>query len=368
MRIPVGVSTRVQRITRVRAARRGTRARVLQDDALLRPGWYLRSGETVWRHWRAPLPEHLRLSKGETRQTPARSNAPRALRIVSSTLQRAFPPVTFRSRRGSGTYPIAVAADDGGLVLLDPARGRVARTYGARSIDPEYVELRRRFERHLPTPAFEVVDDGRLLVEEFVEGSHFAGLDGPDQASVVRGVFRRYASLAAHEGEGDSRGSVSAALAAVRAGQLPDEVHDLLGSPELVSMSGRWPLVPSATDASVKNLIITSSGSATPIDLGNIRLDPFFYYPVGLVTMARGEVLTQYSAGRMDDAVGTLFSAVGCPYPLDERSRSVLLALRSALTSHREATASGTFDQAAFDCAMARRWSLLWSGRPASFT
>ena len=256
MRMPVGVSTRVSRLARVRAARLGTRARVRQDDALLRPGWYLRSGETVWRHWRAALPQHLRLSKGETHPKRVSSTALRALVMVSATLQGALPPVVFRSSSGSGTYEIAVAADDGGLVLLDPAQGRVARTYGARSIDPEYVELRRRFERHLPAPSFEVVDGGRLLVEEFIEGSHFAGLNGNEQVSAVREIFRRYASLAAHEGEGDSRELVSAALAAVSAGsagQLLDQVHDLLSSaPELVSLAGQWPLVPSATDASVK--------------------------------------------------------------------------------------------------------------------
>lgn len=356
--------SRWERLLRTHALRAGRRDLIRTEEDLLAPGLYLRSGETVWRHWRARLPDHLRLSKSGQGHASA---SPR--QRISSTVQRWLPPLALRVGRDSrGPFTIAVAADDGGLVLLAQDRGQVARTYGSREIDSDYVALRRRYERHLPTPSFEVAGEGRLIVEEFVVGRHFAELAPSHQVDVAKEVFARYTSLTRDESEGFAQDWVEESLRAVREGNAPAEVAQLLQAEGLPLSSPQWPTVPSATDASVKNVIVRPDGSPVLIDLGNLRLDPFFYYPVGLVAMARGHVLEQFLTGDLDAELNELYAAAGARPPLGEDGKKALLALRLAMTSHREAVSHGPFDQTVFDAALARRWSSLWSGRPASFS
>lgn len=341
---------------------------MLQQEELLRPGLYLRSGETVWRRWSVALPEHLRLSKAQRDTSATGPPTSRALNFIGAVVQRLLPPVVFWvDRQGAGTYPIAVATHDGGVVALHPEEGKVARTYGSRHLDAEYTALRTRFSRHLPTPSFEVSPDGRLLTEDFVRGQHFAGLGEADQLQVVRRVLRSYASLTEHEGEGDCHAAVTDAVRAVREGNPPAGVADLLSGFDLARRSAPWPLVPSATDASVKNLIITGDGRPVAIDLGNLRLDPFFSYPLGVVTTARGVVLEQFVAGGLDEELTALLGAAAPDFPLHGAGPEALLALRLAVVSRRAATTTGSFVQAVFDDSLARRWSALWSGRPPAF-
>ncbi|MGC5616759.1 hypothetical protein [Georgenia sp. Z1491] len=362
MMLRAGWATRMERLSRTRGARRRTRELARTAEHLLRPGLYLRAGESIWRHWRAVLPRHLRQSKLD-----ARSGTPRAL--IVNAAHRLLPPLVLRVGRGrGGSFSIVVSADDGGLVLLAPEHGRVARTYGSRRIDDDYVSLRRRFETHVVTPAFEVRDGGRLLVEEFVHGDHFLDLEPDHQLGVVRDLVRRYAELGTHEGEGDSRDPVATTRAAVARGSPPGEVAELLSSSRIEAWSRAWPLVPSATDANVKNLIIRSDRTPVLIDLGRIRLDPVFYYPVGVVVMARGHVLDRFLAGDLDDDLHALAPGGTAQNRLDDEIRRSLLALRVAMVSYRRASTSGTFDRAAFDDILAYRWSALWSGVPATYT
>lgn len=362
MMLRAGLTTRWGRLSRARGARRRTRELARTAEHLLRPGLYLRAGESVWRHWRAALPPHLRQSK-----LGARSGTPRAL--LAAAAHRLLPPLVLRVGRGrGGIFSIVVSADDGGLVLLAPAEGQVARTYGSRRVDDDYVDLRRRFETHVATPRFEVRDGGRLLVEEFVHGRHFLDLEPDHQLGVVRDLLRRYAVLGTHEGEGDSRVRVATTLAAVSRGSPPGEVAELLATPRIEAWSRAWPLVPSATDANVKNLIVRPDRTPVLIDLGNIRLDPVFYYPVGVVVMARGHVLDRFLAGDLDDELHALVPGGTVRGRLDDESRRSLLALRVAMVSHRRAGVSGTFDRTAFDDILAYRWSALWSGVPATYT
>lgn len=342
---------------------------MLQQEELLRPGLYLRSGETVWRRWSVTLPDHLRLSKAQ-RETSATAGprTSRARERVGAAIQSILPPVAFWvTRQGTGTYPIAVAAHDDGVVVLHPDEGKVARVHASRPLDAEYTALRTRLSRHLSTPSFEVSPDGRLLTEEFVPGHHFAELGEADQLRVMRRILRSYASLTEHEGEGDCHAAVADAVRAVREGTPPAGVGDLLSGFDLTRRSAPWPLVPSATDASVKNLIITGDGRPVAIDLGNLRLDPFFSYPLGVVTMARGVVLEQFVAGGLDEELSVLLGPAAPDFPLHGAGREALLALRLALVSRRAATTTGTFEQAVFDDSLARRWSALWSGRPPAF-
>lgn len=355
---------RWRRLVRIHNLRAYRRELIRAEEDLLAPGLYVRSGETVWRHWRARLPAHLHLSKAVRRAAKA---SPR--QAIASMVHRWLPPLALRVARDSqGPFTIAVAADDGGLVLLAPEHGRVARTYGSREIDGDYIALRRRYMEHVLTPRFEVAEGGRLLIEEFVQGRHFADLPPEGQVDVVKKVLTRYASLTRDEGEDPAQDWVEESLHGVEKGNAPAEVGRLLSTRDLRLTATQWPTVPSATDASVKNVIVRPDGSPVLIDLGNLRLDPFFYYPVGLVAMARGQVLDEYLTGGLDAELDELYAAARALPPVGKDGRTAVLALRLAMTSHRDAVAVGGFDQAVFDAALARRWSALWSGRPAAFS
>lgn len=353
------LSGRFARLSATRHAREETRDLVSAQMDRLQPGWYVRAGETIWRHWRTALPLHLRLSKS-TPARPARGGPARA----SAVIQRWLPPVVLRVRRGgSGTFSVAVAADDGGVVLLDPEHGTVGRTYGSGPVSAEYLMLRRRYERHLQSPRFDVVDGGSLLLEDFVQGAHFAAASPESQINAMRVLLQRYAALTKSEGESTCQDWVRSAVYAVATGTVSGQIQALLGG-DVIALSKHWPLVPSATDASVKNLIIVRGDRPVPIDLGNLRLDPFFYYPIGVITMARGAVLEHYLNGGFDEQVAELFAAAGSTFSCNGRMRLTLLALRMALTSNRETNRAGPYDQATFDHAFHRRWSQLWSGQP----
>lgn len=362
MKRGTGWAARKDRFALARRMRRETRALARTEEHLLRPGLYLRAGESVWRHWRAHLPLHLRQSKiGKRAYTPRTA--------VAKAIQQIVPPLAFRVRQDlGGSFSIAVSADDGGLVLLAPEKGLVARTYGSGQGDGAYIDLRRRYEKYVATPRFEVTAGSRLIIEEFVHGQHFLEL-GPDaRLSVVRHLFRRYALLSKHEGEGDSANRVRTALAAVSQGHPPAEIAACLATPLLEVWSRAWPLVPSATDANVKNLIVRPDQTPVIIDLGNLRLDPVFYYPVGVVVLAREHVLDRFLAGDLDQELHALFPENMAQHEFDQESRRSLLALRIAILSYRRATAAGAFDQALFDDTLTRRWSALWSGEPATYT
>jgi hypothetical protein len=94
--------------------------------------------------------------------------------------------------------------------------------------------------------------------------------------------------------------------------------------------------VPSATDACVKNLMVVDRHVPVPIDLGHLRLDPF-YYPVGFVGQARSETSSAFLEGRLNAELAELFAAAGATWPLDRRGLEALLASRVVVSSSREA-------------------------------
>ena len=333
-------------LSRARAARSATRTAVRRERASLRPGLWLAAGDSLWRHWRAEVPEHLRRTKARPRGGRA------ALREL--VLPRSF---RVRGPGRDGGYPLAVATYDGAVVLLDPAGGRVARTLPPGADVAAYRDRRTRYGAHLDTPAF-TVEPG-LLTEGYVAGDHFLTLAPRDQVRVLADLLTRSAALTAAEGAGSAAAEAAAVAAHVAAAQLPDDLRHHLTrlTPE---MAADWPLVPAPTDATVRNLVVVD-GRAVPIDLGDLSPAAFFEYPLGMVANARPHGLAAYLAGELDAEVRALFDAAGATWPLDDEGRVTLLAVRIALATLAEA-GNGPDAAARFAAGAARRWRNLWSG------
>lgn len=360
-RVPAGAAGAVGGLLRARARRSAARGAVRSLEGRLRPGRYVMAGDSLWRHHRAEVPEHLRLTKGRTGTGPGggvRAAAARTARAV-------VLPSGFRARGGPPDgFSLAVATYDGGVLLLDPDGGRVARTVPPGGLPAGYAEMRERFGAHLSSPTFEVVDGGSLVVESFVPGRHLLDLPAEEQVEALRRLLRATADLTAAEGGGTCAGLVRAAVEAAGRTEVPGRVAELLSAVPAVELAGSWPLVPTATDATVRNLLVQADGTPVPIDLGEVRLDPFVLYPVGMVANARPAGLSAYLAGELDPEVAALFGAAGGHWPLTGDGREALLALRVCVVGAQEAGAPGTMDDEQFTRAVARRWANLWSSRP----
>ncbi len=338
-------------LRRARALRSATRAAVRRQATLLRPGTWVAAGDALWRHHRAEVPEHLR-------RTKARGPGVRAL------VREAALPRRLRVRgpeAAGGGYPLAVATYDGAVVLLDPAGGRVARTLPDDVDVAGYRDRRTRFGAHLGTPAF-TIGPG-LLTEAYVAGDHVLDLEPRVQVTVLADLLTRAAALTAAEGSGSAEAALEAVAAHVAAAELPADLRRHLTRLPLVELAAGWPLVPAATDATVRNLVVVD-GRAVPIDLGDLAPAAFFEYPLGMVANARPHGLAAYLAGDLDREVAALFAAAGTSWPLDDEGRVTLLAVRVALAT-LAVTGTGPDAAARFAEGAARRWRNLWGGAPA---
>lgn len=337
-------------LRRARASRSATRAAVRRRADLLRPGPWVAAGEALWRHRSAAVPEHLH-------RTKARGSDWRAL-VREAALPRRF---RVPGPGGRGGYPLAVATYDGAVVLLDPAGGRVARTLPPDVDVAGYRDRRTRFGAHLGTPAF-TIEPG-LLTEAYVAGGHVLELAPRAQVTVLADLLARCAALTAAEGSGSAEADVRAVTAHVATAELPADLRRHLTRLPLAELAAGWPLVPAATDATVRNLVVVD-GRAVPIDLGDLAPAAFFEYPLGMVANARPHGLAAYLAGDLDREVDALFAAAGASWPLDDEGRVTLLAVRIALAtlarSGRGPEATERFAEGA-----ARRWRNLWGADPA---
>ncbi|WP_053384677.1 hypothetical protein [Leucobacter celer] len=326
------------------------RATIREAAPKLRGGLYVKGGARLWRRIGGPpLPEHVRLTKAAVRSP--RSSAGRlttARRFLRDLRQCIWLP------GASGNAEIAIVAFDGGTVLVDPRGGRVFRTYGGDAIDERYLGWRRAFTRHVAAPAFEVADDGRTLVEEFVDGRHLLELAPAERIETLRALLLAYAALTAAEGDpGASRGDFAARLQRAVDRAAPPGLREAWRETDAAWLErGDIPWVPSAYEAAAKNLMVRPDGSPAPIDLGDLQPEPFFAYPIGIVVASGDEVIRAFLDGALDPELTALFAAAGCPWAATAEQRSGLLLAR---TVHAAICDGESGAEPAAD-SLARRW------------
>lgn len=275
------------------------------------------------------------------------------------------PPYVFWCR-GNGQATVAVGTQDGGAVLIAPTRGYVIRTHATSAFNDNYERRRRIFEKHLPSPRFELVEGGRTLREEFVHGRYFFDLPLADRLEVTRNMLAGYESLTRAGGSSGSRALLNPVMDALAQTSPPEDFSALLRATLTTKAVRNWRRVPSASDPRPKNIVVYEDLVPVPIDIGRLRLDPFFYYPIGFVAHAGHGVRDAYLRGELDVDFDRLFAASGADYEADERGRLGLLAVRTLVAAYKECSPDGNFDVPRFNWVIERRWRSVLAPSPRS--
>jgi len=335
----------VQGLARASARRHARHARLKRDAHFLRAGLWITANPKMARHWRhGQPPPQLRRAKG-IRSRPG--------------LLRTLASLTWIRSNGTHTIflPNAYKAD---TVLIDPAATSVLRVLHSGPVRQASIESRIRLSRHLDTPAFQVLDDGRLIREEFVRGEDFAALPSRARIDAFKTLLAGYTSLCAHEGRGSAGHLFDTAMIASEEIALPQELTAFIvaQTTTLRPDIARWPLVPSHKDMSAENLIVCD-GRPVLVDLEWVACAAFCYDPLWLIvreaaTAHRRDLLEALLDGRLDTELQALWTAAGLRLPDNKVAVLVPVILCSAYDA---ATSAGVTEPTRF-----RRYLQRWLG------
>lgn len=303
----------------------------------------------MWARVGSGLPEHAR----RTKATAERRSALRYLRLVGNWFV-VLP-------RAHGTGEVAIAAFDGGTVVLDRSRGVVRRRYGTGPVSDEYLAWRRVFSTHVGAPSFDVSADRQVLIEDLVVGRHLLDVDLSTRVSCLRSLLLGYVSLTRVEGRKGPRDVGSELRELLAKAELPTSFSDIYAQNQTGWFARSVAWVPSAYEATAKNLMVRNDGSPAPIDLGDLGLDPCFVYPIGIITVAGADLLDSFLAGSLDEPLEELLEAAGSKFRRDPSSRLGLLLDRLIYAALRDSRDSLGVDVSAFERSVARRWRELSS-------
>ena len=254
----------------------------------------------VWHHHDADLPPTLFGAKGKVTAsaTPRRIDGPsrwhRAQRAVFGAVawlagarqQVTVPPAG--EGQGQATVLAPVQGSRADLVALSPGT-RAVRIGRPGSFDEEYVDVRRRFERHVPAPAFCVSDDGAMLIEEWCDGPLLVQLPVAQRLPHALAVLEKYAYLVAAESVPD-RGSMWRQLpAALEQTCLPKWLAEPLADERIGRLLSAPMLTPAQGDCGPHNVIIDAQRK-TPIiiDFDTAGWEPVWLGPIKLAFRTAG--------------------------------------------------------------------------------
>lgn len=329
-----------RRLGWLRRVRRDGR-QLLAQRQLLRRGFYVNDGPTLWRHSAASVPTFLAATKAGRKP---RVRRPRPLPIFVA---------------GTGSATLAVKTFEGGGVYLDLENQTVTRTYPATSpVTEQHIRLRQRFERHTDAPPGRFADDGLSHTEPYVEGRHLEQLPASLQEEAVRRLFRDYARLVAAEGAGDATGSMQASIRECLQLELPAALANRARGAVQWLEQVEIPLIPSAREANLKNLIVASDHRVSPIDLGDLAVLPSIWYPIGIVCEAPHAISQLLLAGGLDSEISSLLAPNGLGTSFERPQwRKELLTARMLHVAVCDARASsGDGGQNALATEVLRRW------------
>jgi hypothetical protein len=295
---------------------------------VMRDGLFIRAGQSVWRHWREPIPAHLRRTKivrQDRPGAPARRSPRHAVESLLSLAGR-WP---IRGRQpGADGYPILVVGTSGG-VLLNPAGQRVAKDRAAGPVTTEQLALYRSFRQHISAPDVEVLEGGSWLVEEYVEGRLLQELPVQDQISVCGEIIGGYRSLLDQESRPAEGTSPRLHVDGPLVRWLPMPLRTRLEGSPLLDQARAWQEVPSFLDCQAGNVIVDASNDAVFIDCLPLRFMPFCYGPIYLIAQSANHrgLMFAYLDGQLDEHLEALFSTAGHSLPADRWQRESMLAL-----------------------------------------
>jgi len=329
---------------------RGRRRTAAAAGRYLRPGIYRPISETLWARRGAHLPEHLlRTKAGSSLRCEGESVPYRVFRLLAGVF------VVSGSRRGR-TADIVVASFDGGIVVLDQVGGRVYRTYGPGRVTRADERRRRIFTDHVSAPQFWLRDGGAVVEEELIEGQYLGDMRCEERAELVTTLVEQFAALTAAYGSDTPSVTDRDLETLLHQVDVPASFAHAWESSSTDWFSVETPWIPTPREANAKNLVVRPDGRPAPIDLGDLQVDPYFIYPVGILIAAGNDGIRRFLAGGADYSFATLFEAAdqcwgGTP---DER-RGLLLA-RIVYSAHKDSLVKGRVDQRVFAASLHRRW------------
>ncbi|MDN5894398.1 MAG: hypothetical protein L0H93_10270 [Nocardioides sp.] len=328
----------------------GRRRTATTATGLLRPGIYRPLSETLWARRGARIPVHLLRTKGGSPSGSAEVSMPyRLLRLVAGT----FP--VLGARRGR-TAELVVVSFDGGIVVLDQAGGKVHRTYGTGPLTPADEDRRRQFIEHVSAPQFRFHSDGAVIEEELVEGDYLGDLAHEERVGLITTLVEQCATLtAAYSSDAPSvtDRDLEALLHEV---DVPPGFARAWGRSSTQWFSPRTPWIPTPREANAKNIVVRPDGRPAPIDLGDLQVDPYFIYPVGILIAAGSTVMRRFLSGDLDRSFALLLAAAGHSWGGTPQERRGLLLARIAYAGHKDSLVEGVVDRTIFSASLLRRW------------
>lgn len=297
----------------------------------LRPGLFIYSGGTTYRHWRQPIPEHIRATKARHKPwlEPSMKLRTQIKRILVS-LRQLFSRRFFWVKNGSRyQFPIVIAgSNEGECVFLDPNDSKVGRNLSD-LISPEQLRLREQWARHVPSPSFSVVDNGAFLMEDYIEGEHLRNLSPVQQTQVYRQIFQYYINITRVGVKYKYRTSIEQALSEDVLVGLDEALRCRLMANNMFSEARNWPLVPTLADSTPGNLIIAEGKKPVFIDSLPIICALFFYTPVFLIGRGRSvpHLRAKFFSGVFDKDLEQIFDSAGVKFFPNRKAREALVTL-----------------------------------------
>lgn len=254
----------------------------------------------VWHHIDADLPPTLFGAKGKVTEsaTPRRIDGPSRLQraqravfgavawVAGARQQVTVPPAG--EGQGQATVLAPVEGRRAALVALSPGT-RAVRIGRPGSFDERYVDVRRRFERHVPAPAFSVGDDGAVLIEEWCDGPLLVQLPVAQRLPHAMEVLERYAYLVGAESVPDHGSMWRQLPAALEKTCLPEWLAEPLADERIGRLLSAPLLAPAQGDCGPHNIIIDAQRKTpTVIDFDTADWEPVWLGPMKLAFRTAG--------------------------------------------------------------------------------
>ncbi len=306
---------------KAREAHKG-RHKLLDHAQLLEPGLWVFSGWELWFKAGKKLPAHLLYSKGNRRGPLGY----RLLKMLVSPLYWMWVP----RGRGVGKYFAAVKGPSVKREVILFSSSSVCRVLG-RPRDPDQVRLRALWDAHVANSAvIESETTQKYFVEQLVPDGPTATIaDTNTQVGAIRGVFTQYASLLFEASQGrlaDYRDDIEPRLFASAHDALIRHAIDIVGEEAFWDLG----VVPTGSDSSPDNAIISPDGVAYFVDTEPVYVRPAICHPLGVIAgwdQKTGVLVDRYLAGEFDDLLEPFLPEGTESFELDPKTRMAWLVL-----------------------------------------
>jgi len=200
-------------------------------------------------------------------------------------------------------------------LFIDVERSEVLR-WASKPYTEEYFELRRVFERHVPSVAFRRGPSEDQIIEPLAVGTLLLNLELQEQRTVRRHFLQRLAALVRAAGPSAPSEVDEPLEALLRRSPILEARRRM---PEICAAlgGGDMPHVPVHGDLHASNVIVDATGDGRVIDFDSLGLGPFYVDPLRLVTDDRAGFI----AGVFNEELAALWDAAGVRRPTSPDSQ-----------------------------------------------